>query len=183
MLKKFTDGLIFGGGFAISFIVIWYFAAYFIYPIFIGSQIERATTKQLSEYSTESHQPIPPSSNEISSPRVPFYELDLEEQIKQASVIALARYEPATDGKMKAIIKEFLKKEPKAIIYYNIGDEYPTSSYYPKADTNYGDGIIMFFTGSPAMMKYSTTYHGDRIGGLGDLPVELLRKKCDDNKT
>jgi len=182
MLKKFTEGLIFGGGFTISFVVIWYFAAYFIYPTFIDSQIERVTTKQLSEYSTESHQPIPPISNAIRAPQVPFYELDLKEQIEQASVIALAKYEPATDGKMKTIIKEFLKKEPEAKIYYNIGDEYPTSSYYPKANTSYGEGIIMFFTGSPAMMKYSTTFQGDRIRGLGDLPVELLRKKCEDKK-
>ena len=32
MLKKFTEGLVFGEGFAISFVAVWYFAAYFITP-------------------------------------------------------------------------------------------------------------------------------------------------------
>lgn len=79
---------------------------------------------------------------------------------------------------MKAVITEFLKKDANVTIYYGMGDEYPSSSYYPKEKTGYGDGVVIFFTGSPAMIKMSMTYSGDRIHGLGDLPVELLRKKC-----
>lgn len=180
MLKKFVEGLVFGGGFALSFIALWYLAAYLVTPIFVSSQFERATT---------SHSPAtdstPPTSitrrTEIPSEQeTPFHELPLEEQIKQSSVIALAKYERAHDGKMKAILTEFLKKEPNVSIFYNIGDEHPSSSYYPKDNTRYGDGVVMFFTGKPASMRMSMSYSGGRLHSLGDMPVELFRKKCND---
>jgi len=178
MLKKFTEGLLFGGGFAVSFVAIWYLSAYLITPMFIGSQIEQAADKHLSDAGGKTRFSAPRGSGVFRESGVPFHELKLEEQIKHASVIALAKYEPSPDGKMKAIIKEFLKKEPDVTVYYNIGDEYPFSSYYPKDNVNYGDGLVIFFTGSPATMKMSMSYSGDRIRSLGDLPLELLRKKC-----
>jgi len=173
MIKKFTEGLVFGGGFAISFITLWYVAAYLISPMFVSSQFETAENIQ---YSNE--EPVTTVTERVNSFPKPFYELDLEEKIKQSSVIALAKYETASDGKRKAIIKEFLKKEAGTDIYYNVGDEYAHSSYYPKEDRGYGDGLVIFFTGSPAEMKLSMSYSGDRITGLGDLPVKLLRNKC-----
>lgn len=178
MFKKFTEGLVFGGGFAISFVAIWYVAAYLISPMFIASRIEHEANKHLSELGANI-QPSKPGSAEASrESAVPFHELGLEDQIKNSSVIALAKYERDPDGKMKAIIKEFLKKEPNVTIYYKIGEEYPSSSYYPKDNTSYGDGVVIFFTGSPATMRMSMSYSGDRIRGLGDLPLELFRKKC-----
>lgn len=180
MFKKFTEGLVFGGGFGVSFIFLWYMAAYLIYPIFVTPHIQESVSKQISELESQ----IPPSMssrNVISDkPRIQFHELSLEEQIKTASVIAIAKYEKSSDGKMKAIIKEFFKKEPGTTIYYDIGDEYPGSSYFPKENTMYGDGVVIFFTGSPASMKMSMSYSGDRIHSLGDIPIELFKKKCED---
>lgn len=166
MLKKFVDGLVFGAGFAISFVALLVLAGLLLFPMMVSRQIE--------------HFPdIRPSSVAAhAQPSIPFHDLGLEDQIKESSVIALARFEPAPDGKMKAVIKEFLKKEPNATIYYNIGDEYPSSSYYPKDDMSHGDGLVIFFVGSPASMRMSMSYSGDRIHGLGDLPVELFRQKC-----
>ena len=79
---------------------------------------------------------------------------------------------------MKAVIKEFLKKDPEVTFHYEIGDEYPSASFYPKPGTDRGDGLVAFFVGSPAEMRLSMTYSGDQISGLGDLPLELFRKKC-----
>ena len=31
--------------------------------------------------------------------------------------------------------------------------------------------------GNPADMAYATTYSGDRIGGLGNMPFSVLREK------
>lgn len=178
MLKKFTKGLVFGGGFAIAFVAVWYIAAYSAIPLLVSSRFEEAASSQPSN-AKGTRQPSKPGRTDSSRQlTTPFHELGLEEQIQKSSVIALARYEAAPDGKMKAIVKEFLKKDPNVTIYYNVGDEYPTSSYYPKDKISRGDGVVIFFTGSPAMMKMSMTYSGDRIHGLGDLPVELLRKKC-----
>lgn len=111
-----------------------------------------------------------------------FYELPIEEQIQQASQIIVASYEEAPDGRMKAIITDILKKDPGTVSYYDIGDEHPSSSYYPSEKSSYGDGVIIFFTDSPATMKLSMTYEGDRIRGLGDMPMALFRAKCSEQQ-
>jgi hypothetical protein len=166
MLKKFTDGLIFGAGFAISCMALLFLAGFLMLPMFMSKYIEYPTGIEQSNV------------GDNSQPSIPFHDLGLEEQIKQSSVIALAKFELAPDGKMKAIIKEFLKKDPGVTLYYNIGDEHPSSSYYPQKDVGHGDGLVIFFTGSPANMKRSMSYTGDRIYALGDIPIELFKKMC-----
>ncbi len=168
MLKRFLEGLVFGAGFAVAFIVIAATAASLLSPISFRG-IDRPTLH------TESSVVPAPA---VEKPGIRFYELPVEEQIRQASAIALARYEPSSDGKMKAVIREFLKKEPTTTVYYEVGDEYPSASFYPNGDRSNGDGIIIFFVGSPADMKLSVTYSGDRIRGLADIPLELFRDKC-----
>ena len=91
----------------------------------------------------------------------------------------MARFEPTADGRKKAIIRQFLKKAPDTTIYYSVGDEYPVASYYPSEGPMHGDGVIVFFVGSPAEMRMSMSYTGDRIQGLGDIPIELFKKKCE----
>jgi hypothetical protein len=178
MLKKFTEGLVFGSGFGISFLALWYVAAYLITPMFVGSQLEQMADRHLSDLDAKTQSSNSPSPETLRESGPPFHDLNIEEQIKTSSVIALASYEPSPDGKMKAIIKEFLKKEPGVTLYYNVGDEYASSSYYPKDGTSYGDGLVIFFVGSPATMRMAMSYEGDRIRGLGDLPLELLKRKC-----
>ncbi len=116
VLKKFTDGLVFGAGFAIAYSVIWLIAADVIYPAMIGSKVEKVA-KEIPELRSEA-KPLESQSRQIAPPAPEFHELEIDDQIKQASVIALAKFEPAPDGKKKAIIKEFLKKEPGVTIYY-----------------------------------------------------------------
>lgn len=178
MFEKFKEGLVFGGGFGISFIIIWYVFAYLFFPMLVSTQFEKSAPKELSQIESE----VPASALRTDKYEIPgkrFHELNLDDQIKQASVIAIAKYEKAADGKMKAIIKEVLKKEPGTVFYYDVGDEFTGSSYYPKEDTMYGESVVIFFTGSPASMKMSMSYSGDRIHSLGDIPVELFRKKCE----
>lgn len=166
MLRKFVEGLVFGVGAAIAFLAIGMLGTSMMFSTFVthrsgGPDAMHTTTRHIDERG-----------------EVPFYELPFEEQIKQASVIAIAKYEPAEDGRMKAVLKEFLKKNDGALFHYDIGEEYQPSSYYPKEGTSYGDGIVIFFTGSPAMMTKAMTYSGDRIPSLGDMPMKLFRDKC-----
>lgn len=169
MPRKFLEGLVFGTGFALAFVAVVLGAVSLIVPMTFHS----------SEQPVAMNSQEPPPTPQAQQSVAQFYELPIEEQIKQSSVIGLARYEPSPDGKRKAIFREFLKKDPNTTIYYAIGDEYPTASYYPKEGTNYGDGVIIFFVGSPANMRQSMTYTGDRIHSLGDIPLELFRKKCE----
>jgi len=104
-----------------------------------------------------------------------FHEWPLERQIEKATIIAIARYDKE-GGKLKCVISEILRQEPGTKFYYNVGDEYRPGSRYAKDGVQYGDGEVMFFTGSPAMMRYSCSFEGDRIGAMGDMPIETLRE-------
>ena len=179
MFNKFKEGLVYGGGFAISFIAVWYFAAYLITPMLVNDQIEKINKIQRTLSSSNEHAP---SQTTISQPQKQFYELSPEEQIKTASVIIITKYEPAKDGKVKAIVSQILKKDDNVTFHYKIGDELTSSSYYPKEKTSYGDGLVVFFAGNPPMQKMSMSYEGDRIRSLGDMPIELFKNKCNESK-
>lgn len=180
MFKKFIEGLVFGGGFIISVSLIGYVVATKMFPISFRPQMTSAD--QESRFSGKK-QPLFSLRKELEDGfDIPFHELSVDEQINKSTAIALAKFEPSPDGQMKAIIKEFLKKESGVEIYYNIGDEHPSSSYFPNDRTRHGDGMIIFFTGSPAVMRMSMTFSGNRIRSLGDIPIELFKKKCEKPK-
>jgi hypothetical protein len=110
-----------------------------------------------------------------------FYELPPEKQIEAASVIALAKYQKDGD-RMKCVISEILKKAPETKFYYKVGDEYGQCSHYMKPGEDRGDGQIMFFVGNPAQFRFSASFRGDRLTGLGDMPVDVLRKQIKEGK-
>ena len=168
MAKKFLEGLVFGAGFGISFLAVFLLYAFIAMPAFVSGNIQTNEERPLTS------KPWPSTGQAHPN----FHELALEEQIKAASVIALVRYEPTSGGKVKAVVKEFLKKDSGVELRYNIGDEYAQASHYAGGGSDRGDGVIVFFVGSPAEMRMATTYSGDRIRGLGDIPLELFRDKC-----
>jgi hypothetical protein len=104
-----------------------------------------------------------------------FHAWSLEKQIESASVIALAEHKVA-DGKVRTYITEIFRQQPDVTFNYKVGDEYASHAQPVRENTTYGDGEVMFFVGSPAGFIYSTTYSGDRILGMGDLPISTLRK-------
>jgi len=178
MLEKFREGLAFGAGFGIAFVVVWFIAAYFFSPMVVNHNLRLMTNETSSSLGRQEDLATQGNTGDGRIAGKPFDALSLDEKIRNSTVIALARYEPSSDGKVTAVIKEFLKKKPGVTIYYKPGEEFPAASYYPTKDTGYGDGVIIFFMGSPASMKMSMTYSGNRITGLGDVPLKLFRKKC-----
>jgi hypothetical protein len=103
-----------------------------------------------------------------------FHNWPVERQIEKSSVIALAKWEKS-GSTLKCIISEILKQTPDTKFYYKVGDEYRAGSRPIQNNTDYGDGEIMFFTGSPASFRFSTGFRGDRLTGLGDMPIAELR--------
>lgn len=174
MFRKFLQGLLFGSGFAVAFIALLYLAGQLFFPVSISVPLPTVGEPV-------SHD-APASIKEHLDAFADFHELGLDEQIRQASVIAVARYETGADGRTRAIITEFLKREPGTVIFYDIGDEHPSSSFVAKQDTRYGDGTVIFFTGSPAQMRMSMSYYGERIASLADMPLALLRNKCEETR-
>jgi len=110
-----------------------------------------------------------PSGDEFAN----FHELPLEKQVQTASVIAFTTYKKE-DGKLKSMVTSIPKQKPGVSFNYQVGDEYTPSSRYPRENATYGEGEVMFFTGSPPMMRYSATYSDGRVSGLGDIPMQKL---------
>jgi len=76
---------------------------------------------------------------------------------------------------MKPVITEILKKRPDTRFYYSVGDEFAEGSGYVAGTEKY-DGDVVFLTGNPARMRYSTTYSDGRIGGFGDVTLRCVRE-------
>jgi hypothetical protein len=105
-----------------------------------------------------------------------FHDWPIEKKIQSASVIAITTYKKEEDGRLKSIITSIPKQPEGGTFNYKIGDEYVPGGRYPRANTQYGDGDVIFFTGSPPMMRLSYSYAEGRIGGMGELPVEKLNE-------
>jgi hypothetical protein len=104
-----------------------------------------------------------------------FHDWPVEKQIASASVIAIARWQKS-DSTLKCFISEIVKQTPNTTFYYKVGDEFRQSNRRLENNTSYGDGEIMFFTGSPASFRFSTTLKDDRIIGMDDMPLTELRE-------
>lgn len=165
MVRKLLEGLVFGAGSAVAFVIVGWLAVTLLFTSDFGP-------KEGVSYSL--NPPVGADPGYVSN----FGELSIEEKIEKSTVIALARFEPSADGRVKAVFSEFLKRNPDTEFYYKIGDEYPSAAYYPKEHVNYGDGLVIFFVGSPARDQMSMSYSGNRIRGLADIPIELFRDKC-----
>ena len=108
----------------------------------------------------------------------PFHELPPEEMVKQSSAILLTKFQK--DGeRLEAVVIEILKQRAGADLYYKVGDEYADLSRWPRENESYGDGDVVFLVGSPSVMSSAFSYRGDRIGGLGDMPLTRLREMID----
>lgn len=104
-----------------------------------------------------------------------FHELPPEELAKRSSAILLTKYQK--DGeRLKSVVVEILKRQPNTDLFYKVGDEFTELSRWARGNTDYGDGDVIFLTGSPASMRSSYSYRNGRIGGLGDMPLERLRE-------
>lgn len=167
MLKKFIEGIVFGGGFTISFIALCSLSAYILVPYIIETQ-----TQTLHETSVLTEQSL------VTSDRRRFRNQTTEDKIKEATAIALVQFKPDDDGRMIGIITDILKHDPDAEFFYEKGEEHPPSSFYPDSDQSYGSGSIVFFTGSPARMQLSAYFFGDRIPMLNDVSLPSFIEMC-----
>jgi hypothetical protein len=103
-----------------------------------------------------------------------FEGASVDKQVQTSSVIVLTQWRQQ-DGRNKCIITEILKRDPNVGFSYKAGDEYARGNLGTRPNTDYGDGEVMFFTGSLPQLRYSAAYWGDRVRALGDLPLTTLR--------
>jgi len=117
-----------------------------------------------------------PESIQSEIPYNDFFKWPVDKKISESSAILLTKYQKNGD-RLTAVVSEILKKNPGIDLYYNVGDEIQGFSQKIEKNTVYGDGQVVFMTGSPASFRFSTTFEHDRITGMGDMPITLLRKK------
>ena len=111
----------------------------------------------------------------LSIARSEFDRLSPEERVHAASVIALAKWQ-RSGSTLRCVISEILKQTPDTKFYYKVGDEFSRGNQHTAENADFGDGEILFFTGSPARLEETVAYRHDRITGLGDMPISVLRE-------
>jgi len=111
----------------------------------------------------------------LSVVRSEFDRLSPEQRVQFASVIALAKWQ-RSGSTLKCVISEIVKQTPNTVFYYKVGDEFRAGNQRATENADFGDGEILFFTGSPARLELITAYRDDRITGLGDMPISTLRE-------
>jgi hypothetical protein len=111
----------------------------------------------------------------MSTARNEFNRLSPEQRVQSASVIALAKWQKS-DATLKCVISEILKQTPGTAFYYKVGDEVRAGNQRATEKADFGDGQVLFFTGSPARLELASAYRDDRITGLGDMPISALRE-------
>jgi hypothetical protein len=111
----------------------------------------------------------------LSIARSEFDRLPPEQRVQSASVIALAKWQ-RSGSTLRCVISEILKQRPDTVFYYKVGDEFRAGNQRATENADFGDGEVLFFTGSPARLELATAYRDDRITGLGDMPISTLRE-------
>ena len=169
MLKKFFSGVIFGTGFSIAALCVYTAWTFFALPSIINQNLtsEGISTESLSLYQEFAYTPN-------------FHELSVDEKIELATAILIVRYEEGNNGKYKSVIEDILKKDDGIELYYNVGEVYEDDSHYKISDEFAPTKAIVFMQGNPATMRFSTSFEGERIRGLGGISLALLREKCND---
>ena len=162
-MNSFLRGLGFGAGFSISVIAI-----FFVFSKFYDNDP--------TEY---------PHNQSIVSiqENTKFRNLPFDDQIHKSTALVICRYSDADDGGRIAKVAEIFKDDDSISLEVNIGDERADAKYYPDKNDSFMErtGTITLYTGTPA--KEASTYYlyNDRVPSFGDMPLELLIKKFNDN--
>jgi hypothetical protein len=111
-----------------------------------------------------------------------FHDMSPDEQVARSSAILLVSYHK--DGeRLKAVVAEVLERRPGTELLYSVGNELRELSYYPKSDETRGEGQVVFLLGSPAEFRSSYSFDAGRIGGMGDMPIDVLREMVKRSKS
>src|SRR3990172_10424213 len=100
--------------------------------------------------------------------------LSCEEKVKRASIVLITEYK-LEEGKLRAIIKEELKRKPGTTSHYAVGDEYLPLSIVPEKNTRYGEGSLVLLEGSPATNRESYSIYNGSVRALGEMPISKIR--------
>lgn len=175
MLNKFISGIVFGAGFSLSFVTIY--TVWMVWAVPAVFNYSAVNTESVVSQTNDSDG-LPQYTDDLSSYIKDFDKLTVDDKIKNSTAILLTEYMIDDEGNYINSVVEILKQESGVELYYQIGDKYETYGNYEIDDEYRPKGYIVFMGGNPATMRFSVSYSGDRISGLSDIPLALLRNKC-----
>jgi hypothetical protein len=126
--------------------------------------------------STTFSEPLPSDPNEGYDRD--FTARPMKDKVRLATAILIVEMKEI-DGVHKAVVQEILKLQPGIRLYYKVGDDYDDLSHMPGEECDACTAqqrILVLMHGNPAEMRFSTTFEGDRIAGLGGMTLDELRK-------
>jgi hypothetical protein len=148
--------------------------AFYGWGWFQSARVWRRTVEGADHASTTMTRGITPVSTDVFDGRQ-FHDLSPEEKIARSSAILLVSYQKEGE-RFKAVVAEILKLRSDAQLRYAVGDEMSELSYYPRGGEVRGEGQVVFLAGSPALLRSSYSFEAGRIGGMGDMPIDVLRQ-------
>lgn len=164
--------MLIGLGISISFVIVVSLYFLFVVPSLFNPQ-KISTHREVVTLPTEAEYPY------IEN----YYELSLDDKIANSTSIIVTEISRNENGIYESRVSEILKKQDGVDLYYEIGDIYNDHSDYSRHEemkVQVPKGLIVFMTGNPAQMQFSTSYSGgERISNLGDIPMALFRDKCE----
>jgi len=159
LFNKLFGGAAFGVGVLLIFLLFFFWVAPHISYVFV---------------------PMGGQTSFFNAPSLPhnmdFSQLTTEEKIKVSSAIAIASYQRSKEGGNRVIVQEFLKKDPASELTYAVGDEVPDALIHRPLSANLGDGVVIFFVGSPAQTKMTANYANGMIYGLNNISLNDFRR-------
>lgn len=153
MIKTFIKGLVFGAGFSISVLIIFFFAK----ELLIKNMEDKSTIP--ASHSSEWHQ------------------LSNDEQLKKATAIALIRYSDSKDGSKIAFVEK-IYTDKSIKLDLKPGDPYSNLRYYPRKDSfRERTGVLVLFRDSPPIEQSTLYLYDDRVAAYGDMPIDIAIQK------
>lgn len=102
-----------------------------------------------------------------------FYAWPIDRQVAIATVIARGEWKVEA-GNYKCMIAEIIKEQPGTTFGFKVGDEFSRGNQRAKPNTDYGDGELIFFTGTPPVLQFIIPISNGRLVG-GDVSVDTIR--------
>lgn len=154
----FKKGLMFGAGFTVAAIIVGY-----VFVFLFGGVIFQTGQPPTGPSSYTTY-----GSNSLEGKT-------LEKKIDISTAIFITKFNETENGFVTAVVTEVLKSSPGVNLKYTAGDIYPNASYYKEDSVRHGDGVIIFYSGTPGRQQQTYNYSNGRIGGLNNMPLDLFK--------
>jgi hypothetical protein len=103
-----------------------------------------------------------------------FSSWPIAKQIASCSIIARAD-RTLVNGIYKATIVEIMKQTPGVVFKYKVGDHFPPADQRAEANTEYGDGVLLLFTGRDAEFQTMIAIYNGRLATAGRTSLDEVR--------